>query len=106
MNADVVAGVLNEFLLVVPDQLALLVGMTIEVPADRVAELPPGFVLDEHGRISVLGLLNTFLMPTGTLVDAHYDGRTARLLRFGTIPLEQVRFAGGLAHVPDRGLSG
>lgn len=92
MNADIVAGVLNEFLRIVPDQLALLLARKLEVPADRVEELPPGFVLDEHGRVSVLGLLNTFLMPTGTLVNAHYDNQTAQLLRFGTIPLEQVRF--------------
>jgi hypothetical protein len=93
VNADVVAGVLNEFLRIVPDQLALLLARKLEVPADRADELPPGFVLDEYGRISVLGLLNTFLLPTGTLVNAHYDNQTARLLRFDTIPLDQARFA-------------
>jgi hypothetical protein len=93
VNADIVAGVLNEFLRIVPDQLALLLAQKLEVPVDRVDELPPGFVLDKYGRISVLGLLNTFLMPTGTLVNAHYDNQTAQLLRFGTIPVEQTQFA-------------
>lgn len=92
LTAADVAGRLNEIRRAAPEVLAALMAVAVPVTADEGVALGDAVICNEHGKLTVLSLLNTMFCPTGTLIRTiWYDDRT--VIEFDTIPVSLVKFA-------------